>query len=363
MHRRFRQSPPWSRRPGKIFFRFLFSFGMLAVLSVLFFGIPFAIFVFDPPGPTYLHATIRGVTCLASLFFMIVLFLASRRVFTRIAAPLGEVMDAADAVAGGDLSARVPESGGAAFRQLTRSFNRMAEELEQADEKRRNLTADVAHELRNPLHVIQGNLEGILDGVYDPTPEHIRSMLDESKLLSRLVDDLQTLSLAEAGQLHLELENVLLAELLEDVQTSFSGQADETGVVLDVFVPTGAEQASVTGDYERLQQALGNLVSNALRHTSPGGRIALEMSLVENGVCLAVQDNGQGIPAEDLPHIFDRFWKGDKARTRQAGSGSGLGLAITRQLIRAHGGTITVDSQPGEGARFTISLPSGDKQP
>lgn len=356
-HDRF--GPPWRRRPGRIFFRFLFSFGVLAVLSLVFFGIPVAFFVFGPPGPPHMHDVVRATTCISSLVFMFVLFAVGRRIFRNIAAPLGDVMEAADDVAEGDLSARVPENGGQPFRQLARSFNRMAEELEQADEKRRNLTADVAHELRNPLHVIQGNLEGILDGVYEPTPDHIRGMLDESRLLSRLVDDLQTLSLAEAGQLHLVLEPVRLAELLEDVRTSFSGQAEALGVALTVNVDAGAESAAPIGDYERLQQVLGNLVSNALRHTSPGGQISLKLAANDNGARLVVQDDGTGIPTEDLAHIFDRFWKGDKARTRRPGSGSGLGLAIARQLVRAHGGTILAESSPGKGAIFTIDLPAG----
>jgi two-component system OmpR family sensor kinase/two-component system sensor histidine kinase BaeS len=296
------------------------------------------------------------------------------RAFWGIATPLADVMAAADAVAEGDLSARVPASrhGPNEFSRLAESFNHMAEELQRADQRRRNLTADVAHELRTPLHIIQGNLEGILDDVYEPTREHVGATLDETRLLARLVDDLRTLSLAEAGELPLVWEPVDVTELLADVDTSFSGQAEAAGIDLRVKVDgvpiTGAQSdrdgdgglppMTVVGDVGRLDQVLGNLMANALRHTPSGGTITLRAEPIPGGVRIIVRDTGEGIPAEDLPYIFDRFWRGDRSRSHARGAGSGLGLAIARQLVQAHDGHISVESEPGRGTTFTVDLPA-----
>ena len=279
--------------------------------------------------------------------------------FRGIATPIADLMSAADAVAQGDLSVRVPEPARGAddFGRLAHSFNRMVGELERADQQRRNLTADVAHELRTPLHIIQGNLEGILDGVYAPTEEHISATLEETRALARLVDDLRTLSLAEAGELPLEREPVDVAELLSDVCTSFSGEAEVAGIDLVVDVES-ASPLVVSGDAGRLDQVLGNLVSNALRYVPPGGQITLHAEAAGDGVRIAVSDTGSGIPAEDLPYVFDRFWKGDRSRSRTGGLGSGLGLAIARQLVQAHGGQIDVESTEGRGTTFTVELPT-----
>jgi two-component system OmpR family sensor kinase/two-component system sensor histidine kinase BaeS len=291
------------------------------------------------------------------------------RAFRSIATPLADVMAAADAVAEGDLSVRVPTpaSGSDEFTRLAASFNRMTEELERADQQRRNLTADVAHELRTPLHIIQGNLEGILDEVYEPTPDHIETTLDETRALARLVEDLRTLSLAEAGQLPLVWEPVDVTELLADVSTSFSGQAEAAGIDLRVECapnsPSGTKDdpsaMTITADVGRLDQVLGNLMANALRHTPSGGAITLRAEPVDSsGVRIIVRDTGEGIPAEDLPYIFDRFWRGDRSRSHAGGAGSGLGLAIARQLVHAHGGRIFVESAVGQGTTFTIELPT-----
>jgi signal transduction histidine kinase len=254
----------------------------------------------------------------------------------------------------------------------------MTEELARVDQQRRNLTADVAHELRTPLHIIQGNLEGILDGVYAPTPEHVEATLQETRTLARLVDDLRTLSLAESGQLPLHPETIDVHDLLADVATSFGPQAESAGI--DLRVQNGEATGNENGttqpltlyaDPGRLDQVLSNLVNNALRHTPSGGRITLGATMAQNGadhqndpaqIQIVVADNGEGIPPDDLPFIFDRFWRGDRARTHQEGTGSGLGLAITGQLVKAHGGTITVDSAPGSGTTFTITLPVAPPQ-
>lgn len=297
--------------------------------------------------------------CGLSLILPLLAGAVALRVFRGIATPLADVMAAADAVTEGDLSVRVPEPtrGPVDFRRLSESFNRMTAELERSDQQRRNLTADVAHELRTPLHIIQGNLEGILDGVYEPTPEQIDALLDETHLLTRLVDDLQTLSLAEAGQLTLRLEPVDVAELLTDAGTSFSGQMEAAGIDLQIEIEGNAESMSITADAERLDQIISNLLANALRHTPPGGRITLGAAPTLNGVRILIGDSGEGISPEDLPFIFDRFWRGDRSRARSEGAGSGLGLAITRHLVQSHGGRISVASEPGQGTKFTIDLP------
>jgi signal transduction histidine kinase len=310
-------------------------------------------------GGGQMTALVWFLGCGLSLALPTLAVAVATRVFRRITTPLSDVMAAAESVAEGDLSVRVPEPGHAPdeFSRLVRSFNRMTEELELSAQQRRNLTSDVAHELRTPLHIIQGNLEGVLDGVYEPSVDHIEATLDETRLLSRLVDDLQTLSLAEAGQLALKLEPVNVAELLSDVGTSFSGQAEAAGIDLQVKTEQGDEPMVIQADAGRLDQVLNNLISNALRHTPRGGLITLLAEPLEERVRIQVRDNGEGIPAEDLPHVFDRFWRGDRSRSRVVGSGSGLGLAIARQLVGAHHGQITVESQPGEETIFTIELP------
>jgi signal transduction histidine kinase len=234
----------------------------------------------------------------------------------------------------------------------------MVNELERAEKQRRNLTADIAHELRTPLHIIQGNLEGVIDGVYEPTPEHINNTLDETKLLARLVNDLQTLSLAETGQLPLHPTRFLLADLIQDLTSSFSSQAISLGIDLRSNIADPSKE--ITADYDRLNQVLSNLISNAIRHTPRGGTISLETESTAGerearGVRIKVKDTGAGIASENIPFIFDRFWRGDKSRTDR--EHSGLGLAITKQIVHAHGGTIEVESEVEKGTTFIISLP------
>jgi signal transduction histidine kinase len=270
--------------------------------------------------------------------------------------PLADVMSAAESLAGGNFAVRVEEKGDREFVKLAKSFNNMAEELERADTQRRNLTADVAHELRTPLHILQGNLEGALDGVYQASPEYFRSMLEETKLLQRLIEDLGTLSMAEAGTLDFHVQELKLKELLEGVAASFAGQAEERGVELKLDYPDQLDELSLEGDWGRLDQVFGNLVVNALRFTVEGGEIKVGVEKIDQVVLISVQDSGEGIPPEDLPYVFDRFWKGDRSRTRASG-GSGLGLAIARQFVQAHGGEIRVESKLGEGTTFLVELP------
>ncbi|MEA4906823.1 MAG: HAMP domain-containing sensor histidine kinase [Anaerolineaceae bacterium] len=297
------------------------------------------------------------VVCAFPIVFVLLLTWFGRQAYWRYGSPVDEVMAAADAVAEGDLKVRVSENSPGDLGRLAHSFNRMTDGLERAEEQRRHLTADVAHELRTPLHIIQGNLEGVLDGVYEPTREHIEATLDETRLLARLVNDLQTLSLAEAGQLPLHPIQTSVADLLADVVTGFAGQAAACEVDLRQEYPGGEEGLELFGDPDRLEQVLSNLVANALRHTPQGGYITLRAQRVGEEVHVAVQDSGEGIAPQDLPYIFDRFWKSDRSRTRRSGGGSGLGLAIARQLVQAHGGQIRAESQEGQGTTFFITLP------
>lgn len=310
--------------------------------------------LYGESGPTAVLFGAAG--CGLMLLLPIVGGLIALRSLRGIADPLAQVMAAADAVAEGDLSVRVTEVGRGEFRQLAVSFNRMVAELQRADQQRRNLTADVVHELRTPIHVLQGNLEGLLDGVYQPTTEHINLLLDETHHLTRLVEDLRTLTLAEDGQLPLESAPLDTADLLNDATTSFSGQAEAAGIELWVEVEQDDKPLYFLGDAWRMDQVLGNLIVNALQHTPTGGSITLRAKHAGEWICIQVVDTGSGIPPEDQPFIFDRFWRGDRSRSRSGGN-SGLGLAIARQLIESQGGRIRVESQPRRGATFSIEMP------
>jgi two-component system sensor histidine kinase BaeS len=375
MHHRPHERPPWfgwehedhrpfedwdrlsRRKRGCLFFRFSGVFGLVALFVVG--GIAALAFVFTRlfAGDMQTAVLVWVTGCSLSVALPLLAVGLAVWAFSGIARPLADVVAAAEAVAGGDLSVRVSAQGHGDFDQLGRVFNHMLEELERADRQRRNLTADVAHELRTPLQIIQGNLEGVLDDVYEPTDEHISATLEETQLLARLVEDLRTLSLAESGQLALVLEPVDVEELLADVQTSFSGQAAAAGIKLRVEGKGEAVSKSIIGDVGRLDQVLGNLIANALRHTPSGGTITLQAEPIDGAVRIRVRDTGEGIPAEDLPAVFDRFWKGDRSRSHIAGAGSGLGLAIVQQLVHAHGGRVAVESERGEGTTFTVELP------
>jgi len=304
------------------------------------------------------------LACGAPVGVILLLAIAAFTLYTRYGRPLRQIFKAIDAVAEGDLAVRVPEDNSPQFGELIKRFNTMVGELERAEQQRRNLTADIAHELRTPLHVIQGNLEGVIDGVYQPTLEHLNNTLDETRLLTRLVNDLQTLSLAETGQLPLHPSRFSIADLITDLTSSFSSQAASLGVHLktDLADP----EQSITADYDRLNQVLSNLLSNALRYTPAGGTVLIRAEPIQrdsrtapHAVRIIIQDTGSGIPPEDLPFIFDRFWRGDRSRSER--THSGLGLSIAKQLIQSHGGTIEARSEgaPGKGTTFIIELPHG----
>lgn len=343
---------PNEKRSG---FRFLPILLFLFVAIMFFIGGSAAIFylIFSE------YSGIRNVWLLVCGAPVVVIVLGGFTIYTlysRYGRPLRQILHAIDAVGGGDLSARVAHDDSPQFGELIKRFNKMVDELERSDQQRRNLTADIAHELRTPLHIIQGNLEGIQDGVYQPSPEQIKDTLDEVKLLNRLVNDLQTLSLAETGQLPLYPTRFALADLIQDIVSSFSTQAELQHIEFRANVSNPNEE--LNADYDRLNQVLSNLISNALRHTPEGGVISIETGFStgeERGVRIQVKDTGAGIASEDLPFVFDRFWRGDKSRSER--SHTGLGLAITKQLVHAHGGTIDVQSEVGKGTMFTIELP------
>jgi two-component system sensor histidine kinase BaeS len=269
--------------------------------------------------------------------------------------PVRELTHAAAQLGGGKLSQRVPVRGSDEIASLGKTFNHMAESLERAESSRRAMTADIAHELRNPLAVQRASLEAMQDGVYPLTAENLEPVLEQNQLLTRLVEDLGTLALADAGQLALERTPTDLPALVQRVANRFTPTASAHQVQLNLDLPD-ASPAPILLDPQRLEQILGNLLSNALHHTPEGGHISLKLTPTQGGISLAVQDSGAGIPAEALPHLFERFYRADKARSRADG-GSGLGLTIARQLAEAHGGTLAAANHPQGGAVFTLYLP------
>jgi two-component system OmpR family sensor kinase len=274
-----------------------------------------------------------------------------------LTAPLSRLAEAAQAIGARDLSRRVEVGGSNEVREVAQAFNEMATALEGAETLRRNLLADVAHELRTPISVLQGNLRAILDDVYALDKAEVARLYDETRLLSRLVNDLHALAQAEAGHLALKRQPTQLAELVQSTAAAFGAAADAKGVTLNWQIPP--DLPPVMADPARLTQVLHNLLANALRHTPAGGAIALRAGCDDGDVWLAVQDSGEGIAAEDLPHVFDRFYRADPARSRATG-GAGLGLAIVRAIVEAHGGRVSATSQglAGQGSTFTLRLPA-----
>jgi two-component system OmpR family sensor kinase len=274
-----------------------------------------------------------------------------------LTAPLNRLAEGARALGTGDLSRRVEVTGSSEVRQVAHAFNEMAADLQQAEMLRRNLMADVAHELRTPLSVLQGNLRAILDDIYPLDKVEVARLYDETRLLSRLVDDLRQLALAESGQIDLKLQTVDLAVLATTAVDALSSAAEDKGITLKLAPPPGP--LPLQADAARLTQVLRNLLVNAFNHTPAGGQVTVSVGRQLDSVWLTVQDTGGGIPPEHLPHVFDRFYRVDPARSRSNG-GVGLGLAIVRAIVEAHGGRVTVasDGVPGRGSTFTIALPT-----
>jgi signal transduction histidine kinase len=261
-------------------------------------------------------------------------------------------MAAADRVAAGDYGVRVPERGTREVRRLARAFNSMTERLGANDEQRRSLLADLAHELRTPLSVIRGNVEGVLDSLYPADRAHLGPVLDETTVMARLLDDLRTLSTAEAGALRLDPQRVEPTELVDEAVESFRSRADAAGVTLRAEV--APELPAVDADPMRVGEVLGNLLQNAIRHTPGGGAVHVTAAPADHdrAVEFIVDDTGPGIPPEMLSSVFDRFVKAADT------GGAGLGLAIAKGLVEAHGGRIAAERRPGGGTRIRFTLPA-----
>lgn len=311
----------------------------------------------DPVASAYVaqvnRALLWGALGATAVAVLIGMFMA--RMLTR---PLGELAAAAQSMSGGDLAQTVPVRTQDELGGLAQAFNDMSAQLAQATRQRRQMTADIAHDLRTPLTVLSGYLEAMQDGTLVPTPERLVMMQQEVTTLKRLVSDLRVLSLADAGELALAKEPVELTRLLAQVQAAYQVQAEQKGVALriDPFSDLPTPQL----DPERMRQVLGNLVSNALRHTPSGSEIVMTAVTHNQSIAITVTDTGTGIAAADLPHIFDRFYRGDKSRQEGEGA-SGLGLAIARALVTAHGGELTAVSPvggDGRGSQFIIYLES-----
>lgn len=311
-----------------------------------------------PPDRAFLErvawatAVSAGVAALTALILGVLL----ARTLTR---PIRELTAATHAMARGALGQRVTVRAHDEIGELARSFNQMSADLAHASQLRKQMTADLAHDLRTPLSILRGYTEGLQDGRLQGAPALYTIMHGEVEHLQRLVEDLRVLSLADAGELPLNRRAVDPAALLERTGLAYIVPAEQHGIGLRVETPAGLPSIAV--DTDRMTQVLNNLVSNALRYTTQG-EIVLTAWADEQDVYLQVRDTGSGIASEDLPFIFDRFYRVDKARQRDDSAASGLGLAITKAIVEAHGGTIAVESTLGAGTTFTITLPVAPRQ-
>src|SRR5215207_3435530 len=346
---RYMRGNPFFRRMGCFFFGFAFL-AFVGLLGIMRFVLaPFLNFQGAPPfdRPDYIFP-------FAFLGFILLVFTIGwgarslRRMFT----PLDELLNASDRVANGDYAVRVEEKGPPEINSLMRRFNSMAERLQISDQQRRNMLADISHELRTPITVIQGNVEGILDGLYPADEARLKSIIEETQILSRLVDDLRTMALAESGALRLKHEPTNLVELIRDAVSGFEVQAMDKEIKFQMSLNDG-EDANI--DPQRIREVLTNLLSNALRYTPRGGEINVRLteSVVdeERGATISVEDSGPGIEPHILPHVFDRFYKSSDS------GGMGLGLSIAKYLVEAHNGKIWAESEVGQGTRISFRFP------
>lgn len=317
----------------------------------------------DPmsPGFSFIEATTRA-TWITTLITAILAVILGIIIFRQIVSPLRQMTKAAQLITQGDLSQRVVVTSKDEIGTLATTFNQMAETLEKNQQTRRNLTADIAHELRTPISIIQANLEAMLDGVLQTSPDEIASLRDESSLLARLVDDLRLLSLAEAGQLKLVFSNIQVKTLLQKALEPLYNQAEDQSIKISLIVDEGLPDIEV--DTDRIAMVIRNLLNNAFRYTPRGGEVTISARLnLENNkqMVIEVTDTGIGINPLDLPYVFDRFYRADPSRSRSSG-GTGIGLAIVKQLVESHGGNVFVESpifkksNVGYGTRFWFTL-------
>jgi signal transduction histidine kinase len=354
--RRVSKHNPFFRRLGCVFAVFyIFSLIFIAVIAGLVLN-AFGVIHFSMDQFQWLFPL--GGIFLAFVISMVALSVLNLR---RMSMPFDDLLDASDKIAEGDYSARVDERGPREVRSLARAFNSMASRLQANDQQRRAMLADVSHELRTPLTIIQGNIEGVLDGVYPADEERLKSLLEETQILSRLIEDLRTLSLAESGALQLKREPTDIAALVRETVSAFQSQADAADVKMESSL--NDKPLSLEIDPERIRQVLTNLISNALRYSPRGSSIKIDLKESDTGavqseskdterrVVISVADSGPGIASEDLPHVFDRFYKSSDSR------GMGLGLSIAKYIVEAHGGEIQAESEAGRGTTIWFSLP------
>jgi signal transduction histidine kinase len=357
--RRVGRRNPFFRRLGCVCFVFalLALTGLLAILQLIF-------TFFQGSVPDGRSALIIPFGFIAFILMLVAISWGVRSV-RRVSVPLDDLLDASGKVAGGDFSARVEERGPPEVHALTRGFNSMAERLQVNDQQRRAMLADISHELRTPITVIQGNIEGILDGLYPVDEARLRSIMEETQILSRLVDDLRTLALAESGSLQLRREPTDLKELIRDTLAGFEAQAKEKDIQIELLLED-VEEMEI--DPLRIREVLANVLANALRYTPSRGVIKVGVresitsqasdawpgeAVSKRSVTVFVQDSGPGIEVSVLSHIFDRFYKSSDS------GGMGLGLSIAKYLVEAHGGKIWVESELGTGTKISFTLPRG----
>jgi two-component system, OmpR family, sensor histidine kinase BaeS len=268
--------------------------------------------------------------------------------------PVKQLANAARRIAGGDFTQRIGVTSADELGEMAESFNTMAMQLENQQMLRRRATADIAHELRTPLTVLQIDLESIQDGISLPTPENIAKLETEVLHLGRLVENLRMLSLAESGELQMDMDPIQLNEILINSVERLRLKADQKGIQLTVDTPE--EKISLRGSEQHISQIFLNLLSNALSYTEEGGKVVVKLARQDDQALVSVQDTGAGIPADEIPYIFERLYRAAPSQNRDK-DGSGLGLSITRSLVELHGGRIWVESEPGQGSTFTLSLP------
>jgi histidine kinase len=302
------------------------------------------------------RASVLELLGYAVLAAVLVAVLVSLLFSRQIVAPLREMMGASERISAGRYDERVSVSGSDELAQLAGNFNQMAERLEQTETMRRQLIGDVSHELRTPLTAIGGYMEGLMDGVLPANAETFEQVRMEANRLSRLVDDLQELSRVEAGSYRLDLHPVALSTLVETTIKRLSRQFDGKQITLTRRL--SPDLPAILADEDRVTQVLTNLLGNALAYTPAGGEVTVSAAKVGGAVQVSVQDNGIGLPAESLPHLFDRFYRVDKSRSRAAGGGSGIGLTIAKAVVEAHGGRIWAESAgEGQGSTFSFTIP------
>ncbi len=317
-----------------------------------------------PQEQAYLERTNQALTlaALGAAFLALIVGLLLARSLTR---PLRALTAATEKMAGGELEQQVPVTTKDEIGELAESFNRMSREVARANMLRKQMTADIAHDLRTPLTVIAGYVESIRDGDLAPTPKRLDTIYTEIERLQRLVEDLRLLAVTDAGELRLNLQPLDVKSLLDEMAAAYALAAEQKRVTLRVESDSALSEdkglPAVSGDESRLGQVLGNLITNALRYTPAGGQVILRAARDKEAVVLSVEDTGPGIPAENLPHIFQRFYRADKSRADEDGA-SGLGLAIAKALVEAHGGEIWAESEVGKGTKISLALPISEQK-